>query len=75
MDRILADCQYWIEFNDVLYSFNVQYVVTVILPGTIFTESIVLFLVMTIEQSWCVVLCLSCNNIRISFLMDAYCQH
>ena len=38
MDRILADCQYWTELNDVLDSFYVQYVVPEILSGTIFTE-------------------------------------
>ena len=46
---------------------------TEILSGTIFTEEYSSF--RGHEQSWCVVLCLSCNNIRISFLMDAYCQH
>ena len=44
VNRILADCQYWTELNDVLDSFYVQYVVPEILSGTIFTEEYSSFL-------------------------------
>lgn len=51
VDRILADCQYWTELNDVLDSFYVQHVVPESLSVTFSQKSILLFLVMTIEQS------------------------